>query len=296
MKKVSVAIVTHNSIKYLPDFLDSVLAQTYFLENNIKPEVIVVDNASSDKTVNFIKDNFPTVCLLRNVNNIGLPRAWNQAIQMTTGEYLLIMNPDLILDKDHIKHAVKILDEDQTVATVGGKLYRLKISNIIEGELAELEKTNIIDSCGLRAYKNRRFIDRGSGTIDKGHFSSKEEIFGISGSCILYRRSALEQVKFCNQYFDEDFFMYKEEIDMAWRLRLAGWTSIYTPDCIGWHHRRARSQEHASDLSIIKNRRQKQDFVNFHSYKNHLLLLLKNELPGNYLISESFSNLCNPER
>ena len=241
MPKVSVIIVTYNSEKYLPDFLDSVFNQTYFRQKQIAPDIFVIDNASTDRTVKFIKDTFPTVNLLRNVNNIGLCRAWNQGIQMTSGEYVLIINPDLILDQDFIKQTLKIIEQDQTVGSIGGKLYQLRVRSLDEDGLSNLEKTNIIDTAGIAAQKSRRFYERGSGQIDRGQYSQEEQVFGISGAAVMYRRSVLEQVKFSQEYFDQDFFMYQEDIDMAWRLRLAGYISIYTPKAIGYHHRRARS-------------------------------------------------------
>lgn len=282
--KISICIATHNSIRYLPDFIDSIFEQSYFRQKQITPDIFIVDNASVDKTVKFIKDHYPTVHLLRNINNIGTSRAWNQAIKMTSGEYILIMNPDLILHKDFIKECLKVIEVDQTIAAVGGKLYQLKIERLdIDEDLATLEKTSIIDSCGLKAFKNRRFVERGAGIIDKGHFSRQEEVFGISGACVVYRRTVLEQIKFNKEYFDEDFFIYQEDIDLAWRLRLAGWSAVYIPQAIAYHHRSARSHGKASYKKIIDYRRQKQDFVNYYSYRNHLILLRKNLLFKNFI-------------
>ena len=283
MPKVSVIIVTYNSEKYLPDFLDSVFNQTYFRQKQIAPDIFVIDNASTDRTVKFIKDTFPTVNLLRNVNNIGLCRAWNQGIQMTSGEYVLIINPDLILDQDFIKQTLKIIEQDQTVGSIGGKLYQLRVRSLDEDGLSNLEKTNIIDTAGIAAQKSRRFYERGSGQIDRGQYSQEEQVFGISGAAVMYRRSVLEQVKFSQEYFDQDFFMYQEDIDMAWRLRLAGYISIYTPKAIGYHHRRARSFLKEKDRHTISRHRRREFFVNYHSYKNHLMLLRKNSLAINIL-------------
>ena len=281
--KVSVIITTYNSMRYLPDFIDSIFEQSYFNEHKITPDIFIVDNASTDGTVKFIKDHYPTVYLLRNMNIISLSRTWNQAIRITQGEYILIMNPDLILHQDFIKVAVKVMQADQTVASVGGKLYQLKLvtfdNDITTGIL---EKTNIIDSCGLQAFKNRSFAERGAGEVDQGQYNQTQEIFGISGACVMYRRQALEQIKYNDEYFDENFFLYKEDIDMAWRLRLAGWSSIYTPQAIAYHHRRARSLKDKSFLKVIKYRRRKESFVNFYSYRNHLLLLRKNIIYQNF--------------
>jgi GT2 family glycosyltransferase len=280
--KISICAVTHNSIKYLPDFMESIFEQSYFSKNNITPDIFIVDNASTDNTVKFIKDNYPTVHLLRNINNIGTSRAWNQAIKTTSGEYILIINPDVILHKDFISEALKVIQSDETIASLSGKLYQLRISTINEDELATFEKTNILDSCGLRAFKNRRFIDRGAGEVDSGRFNQREEIFGASAACVIYRRYALEQIKFNQEYFDEDFFIYKEDVDIAWRLRLAGWASVYTPSAIAYHHRRAKSQHKIGSLNLIKFRQSKETFINYYSYRNHLLMLGKNSLAINF--------------
>ncbi len=283
--KLSVIIVTYNSMRYLPDFIDSIFEQSYFNDYKLTPDIFIVDNASTDGTIKFIQDHYPTIHLLRNMNNIGLPRAWNQAIKITQGEYILIMNPDLILHKDFIKIALKTMQNDQTVASVGGKLYQLKLVTFDSDiNSAVLEKTNILDSCGLQAFRDRSFVERGAGEIDRDQYNQTQEIFGISGACVLYRRQALEQIKYNNEYFDEDFFLYKEDIDMAWRLRLAGWSAIYNPQAIAYHHRRARSLKKRSLLKVIKYRRYKENFVNFYSYRNHLLLLRKNIIYKNFFL------------
>ena len=276
---IYVCIVTYNSMKYLPYFLDSVLHQTYWQATGEAPDIFVVDNSSSDKTVSYIRDNFPTVHLLRNVNNIGLSRAWNQAIKITRGEYILIMNPDLILDEKFLSTLVQDMDNNSQLALAGGKLYQMDFERE-DDFLVRPVKTSILDSCGFLAFKNRRFTDRGAGELDVGRFNKKEEIFGLTGACFLARRSALEQVKFGKEYFDEIFFMYQEDIDLCWRLRLAGWQAIYDPKAIGWHHRRAHSGQKNS-LATVLYRRSKENLVNYHSYKNHLMLLYKNELKAN---------------
>ncbi len=279
---LSIIIVTYNSIKYLPHFIDSIIGQSYFVTQNSQPDIFIVDNASTDKTVKLIKDNFPSIKILRNVRNVGLCRAWNQAIESTQGEYILIMNPDLTLHQDFIKHSLARIKSNADLASVGGKLLKLKVNTLEEEGLANLEKTNILDSCGIVANKNRSFYERGAGQVDKGQFNNPEQVFGISGACMLLRRQALEYIKFGKQYFDENFFMYKEDVDLAWRLRLAGYVSYYEPQAIAYHHRRAKIKGKTTSFNILKNRLQKEDFINFYSYRNHLMLLLKNESWANF--------------
>jgi len=280
--KISIVIVTYNSIKYLPGFIDSIFDQSYYKKNNSIPDICVIDNASDDDTVNFIKDNFPTVKLLRNMRNIGLAKAWNHGIKMTSGQFILIMNPDLMLDPSCIENMLAQIQADRNIASISPKLYKLKVDT--DSGQSYFEYTNIIDSCGLLGFKNRRFVDLGADKIDKGQFDSVVDIFGPSGALALYRRQALEDIKFEQEYFDENFFMYKEDVDIAWRLRLAGWNSIFCPQAVGYHHRRARSQsKKIKHISIIRHRLKKQNFVNFYSYRNHIMLLYKNSFSSNFV-------------
>ncbi len=286
---LTVIAVTYNSLKFLPAFMESLYNQTYFKSAGSLPEIFIVDNASTDGTVKFIKEHYPNVRLLRNIKNVGLPRAWNQALRLSHQKFALITNPDVILDKDFIKLTMQAMAADNNLSCVGGKLYRLKTAGYREeNSLFDFEKTNYLDSCGLLAYKSRRFIDRGGGEIDRGQYDQAEEVFGISGACVLYRRRALEAVKYEEQYFDEDFFIYQEDIDLAWRLRLAGWSALYLPSARGYHHRRARVFTRHNWYNVLKYRRQKDAFVNFYSYRNHLFLLYKNSLPVNFLLHLPF--------
>lgn len=142
------------------------------------------------------------------------------------------------------------------------------------------EKTKFIDTVGLFCYRNRRFIDDGQGLEDKGQFNKPKEVFGISGACPLYRKSALEDVKIngkYNEYFDNDFFMYKEDIDISWRLRLYGWKCYFTPDAIAYHGRGTGVLKRFTHFEVLKNRKKLNKFQKHYSYKNQRLMQIKNE-------------------
>src|SRR5262249_20299011 len=115
-------------------------------------------------------------------------------------------------------------------------------------------------------FREQRHLDRGADRPDAGQFDTPEEIFGPSGAAAIYRRTALENTAIDGQYFDEDFFAYREDADLAWRCRLIGWTSIYVPTAIAQHRRRVTPER----------RHELPKEINYHSVKNRFLLRLNN--------------------
>ncbi len=284
MARVAVNIVTWNSMKYLPEALASIFSQTYrdFF-------VLIIDNGSTDGTPKFVRENFPQAGVLQNVRNLGFARAHNQGIvyakthlDPAAGEPLvLVTNPDILLEPDFLEKLVAEMDARPEAGSAGGKLLKVQWS---AGEIKEPVRTNIIDSTGLRLTRSRRAYDRGAGELDTGTGGRVEEVFGLSGAVALYRLEALEDAACRGEYFDEDFFAYKEDLDLAWRLRLRGWPAFYAPAARAYHFRTAAGRAKASWKEIIVGRRDRSATVNFLSYRNHLLLLLKNEQAANHLL------------
>jgi len=273
MPKVVINLVTWNSLTYLPYCLNSIFDQEYkdFY-------LLIIDNGSTDGSIDFIQKNYPQVKVLRNTHNLGYSRAHNQGILLTKSEYILILNHDTILTNNFLKLLVEKMDSNANIGSIGGKILKFHFK---PGELREIEYTDIIDSTGLIAFKNRRFKNRGENEIDRGQYDKEEEVFGISGAIALFRRDSLEDIKYEDEYFDQDFFMYKEDNDLAWRLKLRNWKSLYVPKAIAYHHREAAGEIDQDTIAIIKSRRSKSKFINFHSYRNHLLTIIKNELSSN---------------
>jgi GT2 family glycosyltransferase len=121
--------------------------------------------------------------------------------------------------------------------------------------------------------RNQRHLDRGAGEPDLGQYDKAEDVFGPSGAAALYRSEALRAAAFGGQYFDEDFFAYREDADLAWRCRLMGWNSIYVPSAVALHRRRV-TPERRAQLSAV---------INYHSVKNRFLLRLNNMTRGLYV-------------
>jgi len=181
------------------------------------------------------------------------------------------------------------MEVDEKIGAVQGKLYQAR-KDMWEVEPPTGGSTSkIIDTTGLLMFKNRRVVSRGQGEKDRGQYQ-RGEIFGVDGAAPLYRRKALEDIKLpifkgCIpksnefEYFDEDFFMYKEDIDLAWRMQLYNWKAIYEPKAIGYHLRAAGEGAVKSYLKVAKARKKISDFAKYHSFKNDRLMRIKNELP-----------------
>jgi GT2 family glycosyltransferase len=130
-----------------------------------------------------------------------------------------------------------------------------------------------LDSTGIIMLRSQRHLDRGADQPDRGQFDKPEDVFGPSGAAAVYRSKALDDVAVNGQFFDEDFFAYREDADLAWRCRLMGWKSIYVPGAIALHRRRV-TPERRSKLSAL---------INYHSVKNRFLLRLNNMTRSLYL-------------
>lgn len=262
---ISIVILNYNGEKLLHPCLDSVLKL-----NCGEREVIFLDNASTDKSVEYVFKNYPDVRLVANEKNLGYAGGANQAIAISKGEFVMILNPDIIFEPDYLDILMKRLKHDAKIGAIIGKLRKF--------DFERHRKTSLIDSAGLLMFKNRRCVDRGQGEEDRGQYDTAEEVFGITGAAPLYRRSALEDIKVCGEIFDNDFFMYKEDVDVSWRLRLFGWKCFYEPAAVAYHGRGTGVLSRDSSLKVAKNRGALSKFQRFYSYKNERLMRVKNEL------------------
>ncbi len=283
---LSICIVTWNSMKFIKDCLESIFKQSIWFGDNfdIKIAVNIVDNGSQDETVSFIRKNYPQAHILKNINNLGFCKAHNQAIKMHQTDWILVMNPDVILEKDFLNKILSVAKNSKPeTGALGGKI--LKVENIMEDDgLLTTIKSDKIDSFGLEVRKSRQVKNIGEAEIDAGQYDEMKNVFGFSGACVLYRREALEDIKIKEEYFDEDFFAYQDDFDISYRLKIYGWQSIFVASAKVYHFRSANL--HTLKLwqfwKIIRARRSKSKIINYHSYKNHLCVLIKNEVAENF--------------
>ena len=247
---VSVNIVTWNSMKYIPDCLAALHNQTH---RNF--EVIVVDNASTDGTVEFIRSSYPSVRLVQNSGNAGFCRGHNQAIRLSDSAFVLPLNPDVTMTPTYIEELVKALMEEPQGGIAVAKLY--------------LPGGNLLDGAGLSISRARRQYLRGHGEADDGTFQAREYVFGADGAAPLYRRAMLEDIRLGDDYLDEDFFSHKEDLDLSWRSQLYGWRCIYVPAAVASHDRNFKPSARQRMSGEVKR----------HAVKNRYLTMVKNELP-----------------
>ncbi|MFH1433805.1 MAG: glycosyltransferase family 2 protein [Candidatus Uhrbacteria bacterium] len=279
--KVAINIVTWNGLRYLPELLESLDAQTYrdFV-------VRVIDNGSDDGTVEYLAGERPDIMLVRNVKNHGFAAAHNQAIRYAldrwgvdelADRYVLVANQDLILEPDYLEKMVSEADHHPQFGSFSGKLLRAYGENMNDEYLKETVRSDRIDTTGLRANRWRRFTDRGAGELDKAQYDEDQDVFGVSGALAFYRASALADACCRGEYFDEDFFSYKEDVDLAWRLRNLGWGALYVPQAVAYHHRGIYGKEKVGLAGRIKDRRAKRPYFAALSTRNHWLAIMKNE-------------------
>lgn len=258
-KKVTIQIVTYNSEKDIIKCIDSINQQTY---PNI--EVIVIDNKSTDKTVDLLSSKYNDIKIILNNKNLGFCKGHNIGFREGKGDYVIVLNPDVTLDKHFVEEVVKGMEENPEVGLISGKILRMK---------QDFTTTDIIDSTGIVMARNRRAYDRGQGEKDKGQYDEKSNIFGVCGAAAVYRREMLEDIKIDNEYFDENFFAYKEDVDLSWRAKLLGWKCLYVPSAIAYH-KRGWKKSSRKEIPL---------FLRIHSIKNRYLTIIKNDNIISYL-------------
>lgn len=254
MGPVAVTLVAHDSARDLPRCLDALAAQT------VAPaEVVVVDNASSDESVT-IAEKHPVVSQVeRNEANVGFAAGQNQAVRKTRADWVLVLNPDVTLETTYLEALRDHRREGDRIGTVCGKLLRAEP----DGTPRE---PPTFDSTGIVFERTFRHLDRGSEEADRGQFESEELVFGASGAAACYRRDMIEDVSVEGEFFDEAFFAYREDADLAWRAQLLGWDCLYVPKAVGYHVRGV----------LPENRRRVAAELNRHSVKNRFLMRIKN--------------------
>src|SRR6202789_2718445 len=257
---VSVTIVTYNSGRFIKRCLESVLDQDYPLK-----EIIVIDNNSSDGTADILEPFEDRCRIVYNEENIGFAAAQNQAIALSGAEWILTLNPDVLLLQGFIEALVNAGNLDPRVGTVCGKL--LTMSSTFD-----FPEEPLVDSTGIYFTPNLRHLDRGSLEVDNGHFLNYEYVFGATAAAALYRREMVDDISIAGEFFDPDFFVYREDADVAWRAQLMGWRCLYTPLARGYHVRAV----------LPGNRRALPPAINMHSVKNRFLMRIKNMTPALY--------------
>lgn len=239
---VSVIIVTYNSRAVLGPCLESLKRQTLFRQT----EVLVVDNASSDGTPELIRTEYPWVELVRGSENVGYSRGVNLGIRRAQGDYLLVLNPDTVVQEDSIAKLVDFMNGAPNAGIVGPKLIfhdgnlQYSCRRFYNWKVLVLRRTPL-----GKIFKNSKAVSDHL-MQDFDHESTKD-VDWILGACMMVRRKAVESVGL----MDERFFLYFEDVDWCYRMRQKGWTVYYHPDSVVVHNYARDSAQKVLNRSFI---------------------------------------------
>ena len=260
---VAVVVVTWNSAEYLSGCLDS-------LRRLDRPpaEVVVVDSGSTDGAADLVRGSYPEAKLIVCEDNVGFCRANNLGISGTSTPHVLVLNPDTVLEPDFLERMLPAF-EDPGVGMVAGKLLRFD--------------RRTLDSAGQVLGRARGPRDRGYGAPDTGQYDRDEPVFGVCGAAALYRREMLNAIADPGpEFFDERFFAFGEDLDLAWRAQRAGWRAAYRFRAVGYHAR-GGSATRAPRLRRWAAMLGHSPEIRFHVIKNRYLSIIRNETVAGYV-------------
>lgn len=235
MADLSVVIVSYN----VRDLLAACLSSVYASHGPLAIEVCVVDNASCDGSVALVRSRFPEVAVIANTANRGYAHANNLALVRACGRHILLLNPDTVLPPGALRTLVSRLDEDPTLGAIGPKLVRpdgsLDLACRRSFPTPEIALYRML-GLSRRFPRSRRFGRYNLTYLDP---DQPTDVDAVVGACMAIRGSALRQVGL----LDERFFMYGEDLDLAYRLKQHGWRVRYDPSVVVLHHKGASSRQ-----------------------------------------------------
>lgn len=220
MVKVSVIIPNWNGRELLSDCLTSLSRQTF---KNF--EIILVDNGSTDDSVSFVLTNFPAVKIIRLADNFGFARAINEGVESSLAKYVAFLNNDTKVHKEWLKYLVATAEEHPEVISVNSKILNFSNNKIIDGVGIFINEVGQARSIGWQEE-------------DCGQYHKEQYIFGATGGASLFKREDFIKV----ECFDENYFMYSEEVDFAFRSQFLGYKSIHQPKAIAYHKHKATAK------------------------------------------------------
>ena len=245
---VAIVILNWNGKKLLEEFLPFIFSSTY---NNFF--VVVADNGSTDDSIRFLEEFYPQVQLIKNNINKGFAKGYNDALKLITAEYYILLNSDVEVQPGWIEPMIALMQSDSLIAAC-----QPKVLSYLDKKTFEYAGAcgGWIDSYGYPFARGRVFDVC---EIDTGQYENVQQIFWATGACLFIRAEAFYSVK----GFDEYFFAHQEEIDLCWRLQLAGYKIFVQPKSIIYHV--------GGGTLPVGNKRKV--FLNF---RNNLIMITKN--------------------
>jgi GT2 family glycosyltransferase len=225
--QISIIIPNFNGKQFLRECLNSIKKQNFSLY-----EVIIIDNGSTDGSVEYLNENYPEFALIQNQDNLGFATAVNQGIKISNAEYVFLLNNDTELEDDCLSNLLNCIQDDETLFAVSSKM----IQN---------QDRDLIDDAGDE-YTILGFTKKVGNNRSSEQYQNKREIFSACAGAALYRRSIFDIIG----YFDENFFAYMEDVDISYRARIYGFKSVYCPEAIVYHYVSATSRSKYNTFKI----------------------------------------------
>ncbi|MFA6087976.1 glycosyltransferase family 2 protein [Mucilaginibacter sp.] len=248
--KVAVVILNWNGIKYLRDFLPSVLASSW-----PALEIVVGDNGSTDGSIAFVQSVYPTVTVIENKDNYGFTGGYNRVLNQVDADYYILLNSDVEVEPGWIEPVIALMESDELIAAAAPKIKSFNNKDHFEHAGAA---GGFIDKYGYPFCRGRIFYEI---EADRGQYDQPGEIFWASGAAMFIKKKCWDLAG----GFDESFFAHMEEIDLCWRLKNMGYKVVYCP----------QSQVYHVGGGTLNAENPFKTYLNF---RNNLLLL-KNNLP-----------------
>ncbi|MFW5803725.1 MAG: glycosyltransferase family 2 protein [bacterium] len=261
--KIAIVILNWNGKKYLEKFIPTLIKYSKHPE----VEIVVADNASTDVSKEFLKENYPGVHLIVLDKNYGFAEGYNRALSNINTDYYILLNSDVEVTGDWFLPVIEFMEKDEQIAVCMPKLKSYSEKEYFEYAGAA---GGFIDELGFPFCRGRLF-----NTIEKDHgqYDQISEIFWATGACTFIKSKIFHEVG----GFDKDFFAHMEEIDLCWRIKVAGYKVFYFPYSIVYH---------VGGGTLPQGN----PFKTFLNYRNNLFLLYKN-LPSKKLLPILFARL-----
>lgn len=263
--KILISVVTYNSSNYIKECIDAILRQTYshfvlvIFDNHSVDDTSAIVNQYNDHRIHFHQGN----------ENIGFGRAHNWVIDNFDSEFILVLNPDAILTKSYLENALPYFEIDERIGSIASLLF------------SDHGDNPLIDCAGITFTRSRRFKLRLGGMRYKSVELGVQYVDGVNGAAGLYRRKAIKSVSIDNEVFDSTYFLYGEDWDLSWRLQLGGWKCLFVPEAVGCHYRNFKQR------SLSERKKVSRD-IKYHSLKNSIVSIIKNDDPRNFLFDILF--------
>ena len=235
--KVSVVTPNYNGVKFLNSYFETLLIQSRFIE-----EIIIIDNASTDGSVEFIEEfirspNYPIdIILVKNDENLGFAPAVNQGIELAKSEYIYSVNNDVELEWNALEEIIKAMDES---IELGENPFSF------QSKMIQHHNRKLIDDAGDE-YTILAWTKKIGDGKPVERYNEKREIFSSCAGAALYRKSVLDEIGL----FDEDFFAYVEDIDLSYRAQIYGYKNYFCPNSIVYHYGSATSGSRYNEFKI----------------------------------------------